>query len=214
MKTTGVQSAIGLAIALAVFLGGMSLGLVISQWRADKIGDAATWAGAALAGLAFGGTIWIAIAGERKRLHQDRLRAHIAGAQLYYDVSALRDEMDTVRARLVGYRSVDRGGEDLKAIAKLVGNFRLWKRESLEPLLDFDPALVAILVHCGSGTSMAMHSFVRFDQYDQPGARVLYALATEQLFIKALEGLNFASNCLSKYHIDVTDLKAVHAASG
>lgn len=100
MTSAYVQSAIGIAIALALFLVGMAFGMVVNQWKAGVIGDAATWAGAALAGLAFGGTIFLARTDHWNKKKTERDLILIKSTAIQNALATLIDLIDTAIAEL------------------------------------------------------------------------------------------------------------------
>jgi len=99
MKKAYLDTALGIAIAAAIFVCGMSLGFVINQSSSDP-GDAGTWASALLAGLAFGGTIWIATQNSWQRKRAEMIRAQVGAAGLINRIGDLYAAVEVVRTEI------------------------------------------------------------------------------------------------------------------
>jgi hypothetical protein len=89
MKRAYVETAIGIGIAVALFLAGYFAAFFVDRPPASS-GDTATWAGALGTLLAFGGTIWIATEEARRRHLEALWRARIAAPSMLMKISSLR----------------------------------------------------------------------------------------------------------------------------
>lgn len=118
MKKSFYCAASWIGLSAALFVGGMSLGFVLSRLDSDP-GDSATWAGALLAGLAFGGTIWIATNEARNRNREAIEIARLVAA----DVSGTLDLFITNARNLWGYFAFYSHDEPVEPIAEFVAHY-------------------------------------------------------------------------------------------
>lgn len=213
MKNAFYETATGIATAIALFASGVALGHIVNRLPIAS-GDAATWTGALLTGLAFGGTIWIAITGDRMRAHQARLRAQIAGAALFYEVATLYQQLVSVLNNLEIYQTMDRGEDYYRDCRNEINEFHMWIQTDLEPLVDVDPNIVGALIYTANGIRLAQKGFSNFESRNEPGQRIAFMLGTRQILSTSHESLTKAMVGLEKYRgVEAGNLRPVHAAA-
>lgn len=99
MKNAFYETATGIATAIALFASGVALGHIVNRLPIAS-GDAATWTGALLAGLAFGGTITLASQESRRRNRERRLLARIIIPRVVMKLVRLKSAFERASAEL------------------------------------------------------------------------------------------------------------------
>ncbi|MNS20062.1 hypothetical protein D3C72_517930 [compost metagenome] len=130
MKKAYWETALGIAIAVAIFASGLSLGFIVNRFPSAP-GDAATWAGALLAGLAFAGTIWIAVSQAHRDRQEKRTLAELAAASFSPRIIQVMASVTEADAHIKSW-----GGffEDFQGCADHLRKHELWSPADLIPL--------------------------------------------------------------------------------
>lgn len=188
-------------------------GYELIDWRCLTATEWAAWVGAIGTLLAFAGTIWIAFTGERIRTRQARLRAHISGASLFYAVATAHQRVTLILAVLSTYQAGDQGDDHYIELRDTILELEIWNREDLEPLVDFDPNVVGVLIHAENGVRLAKRGFKNYESMNDPRLRVAFMLSTKQILDDANEFVRKATVGLDKYRgVEAGNLVAVHGA--
>lgn len=132
MKKAYWETALGIAIAAAIFCCGLALGFIINRLPAAP-GDAATWAGALLAGLAFGGTIWIATSERRSRENRARAIAVLRGADIHSQLNVMCEWYKSLKT-VIDQSTQGRGGIIQRFHERAIV-MPIWKIDSLVEVL-------------------------------------------------------------------------------
>lgn len=133
MKKAYWESAAGIAIAGALFLSGLAFAYVFKLLPKHP-GDSATWAGALLAGLAFSGTIYLAISDRRKRNADALVLAELTARSVYLRIAHMQVAMATVVEWLETASHIDQDLIGFKTCADHLIAERLWRVSEIEPL--------------------------------------------------------------------------------
>lgn len=110
----------------------------------DKIGDAATWVGAVFAGLAFGGSIWLAQSESRRQRSRDQAAGLIVAAEIADSVvrgHVLLESIEgTVRDHLERPDAQD-GIVDIEYVRNQIASHAFVSRDDLEKCAALDPQM-------------------------------------------------------------------------
>ncbi len=184
MKKGFTETSLGIGIAIALFLGGMACAQIVNQVKVGNFGDAATWTGATLAGLAFGGTIWIARNEGRERRRQRHILAHVTAISMFYETADALKVLEAVVNTLEPFKTMDAGPHRLQNSKELMSEVRIWTVEDIVPLAEFDVNVAAILTHSAKQLSIAKQVSSDFHIYEKPDAP---RKAAAQRFIHLME---------------------------
>lgn len=133
MKKAYVETATGIAIAVALFLTGFFVAAIINKPFTHS-GDMATWAGAFGTFVAFAGTIWVATSETRRRTRDELLKARLRAASMVLRLVQAQACIETVCRDLELCGKVDMGVEPFLNSRDTLKNIDIWGIDELIPL--------------------------------------------------------------------------------
>ncbi len=192
MKSTYVEAAAGIGIAVILFLAGFFVAVVINI-RPDEIGDLATWAGALGAFLAFVGTIWVATSETRRRHRAELITAQLVAASMVLRLAHAGGVVAEVCRGLAEQELIDQGLDAFLKHADNLESIDRWSKDDLLPLIAI-PMIAVQLAEAG-------------DQVDS-AIKILRKMPTKPKYAFGPERMAFALNIrvlLSKTHKTLDD---------
>lgn len=124
-----------LEILATILLAAIVITMVYIYFPNGKIGDAATWAGALGAFLAFGGAIWIATTETRRRHADELVVAKLTAAGMTMRLAILRGELKRIVGILERASTVDTFPLNFEAIADLLAKHAEWNPDEVVRLV-------------------------------------------------------------------------------
>lgn len=192
MKNTFYESAAGIAIALALFVGGMAFGSVLNRFSTDP-GDAATWAGAIFAGFAFTGAIYLAQMDNASRRKERAMHARLLIPGIVMKLIQMRPIV-ILCLRILQEQKV-RSPDVFKYLSSEFSSVRMWDVNDVLPLVDIQGDCASQLMLIREIYTIVMHFFK--DPPEQPAALTLQTIDQLRRMLHLIE-LSI-KNCQAQY---------------